>query len=423
MTITLPGRAREAAGHARPFERSAAAATLGLALLLGACSGQREGDAAGAPPVPAASAPGRAASAPPVGVTTVRAQRRDVPVLITTTGIVTPLSNVDLRPQVTSVVAKVHVKEGQLVRAGELLFTLDARADQANVAKAQAQVARDEAALADARRQLQRSRELLAQNFVSQGALDSNQTLVESQAALVAADRAALDAARLTLSYNRIAAPAAGRLGAINVYPGSVVQANQTSLVSVTQMAPIAVAFSLPQRHLADALAALKDGGAPVHADLPDAVGTLTGQLRFVDNTVDAASGTVKVKALFDNRTGQLWPGAFVNVSLTARVLKDAVVVPQASVIQGPRGAVVYVVQEGRAQPRAVQVLYAQGQDAAVSGVGAGERIVLEGRQNLRPGVSVVERDGEAATTGRASSAVTAGSSASASAAERPAAP
>lgn len=419
MTITLPGRPRAAAGPACPLHRSQAAlaGALGLALLLGACGGKREGDAAAGAPPAAASAPARAASAAPVGVSTVRAQRRDVPVLISTTGSVTPLASVDLRPQVTSVVAQVHVKEGQVVRAGERLFTLDARADQAGVAKAQAQLARDEAALADARRQLQRSRELLAQNFVSQGALDSNQTLVESQAALVAADRAALDAARLMLSYSRIHAPAAGRLGAINVFPGSVVQANQTSLVSVTQMAPVAVAFSLPQRHLADALAALEDGGASVHAELPDAAGTLTGRLRFVDNTVDAASGTVKVKALFDNRSGQLWPGAFVKVSLTARVLTDAVVLPQACVIQGPRGAVVYVVQEGRAQPRAVQVLYAQGQEAAVSGVGVGERVVLDGRQNLRPGVAVVERGSDAASAARAGSAPAAGAS------SRPAAP
>jgi RND family efflux transporter MFP subunit len=363
-------------------------------LLLAACSGQPEGAAAAAASSAAtsAAAPGAAASAPPVGVTTVRAQQRDLPVLITATGSVAPLSSVDVRPQVTSVVTRVHVKEGQFVRAGELLFTLDSRADETNIAKAQAQLAKDEAGLADARRQLQRSRELLAQNFVSQGALDSNQTLVDSQVALVAADRAAMDAVRLALSYNRITAPGAGRLGIINVFPGTAVQANQTTLVSVTQLDPIAVAFSLPQRHLADALAALKDGGAAVSALLPEAAGTLAGQLKFVDNAVDPASGTVKVKAQFDNREGKLWPGAFVNVSMTARVLKGAVVVPQATIIQSPRGTLVYAVQDGKAVPRPVQLLYAQGEDAAVSGLKPGERIVLDGRQNLRPGAVVVER-------------------------------
>ena len=372
-----------------------------------------------------AAAPGPAASAPPVGVTTARALQRDLPVLITATGTVAPLSSVDVRPQVTSLVTRVHVKEGQFVRAGDLLFTLDARADEANVAKARAQLARDEAALADAQRQLMRSRELLAQNFISQGALDTNRTLVESNTAAVNADRAALDATRLGLSYARITAPSAGRLGAINVYVGSSVQANQTTLVSVTQLDPIAVAFSLPQRHLADALAALKDGGAAVTALRPEsasnptaaapaamaASGTarapaaaasagLSGRLKFVDNAVDPTSGTVKVKAVFDNRDGLLWPGAFVNVAMTASVIKGAVMVPQAAIIQSARGALVYVVQDGKAQPRPVQVLYAQGDEAAVSGVKPGDRIVLDGRQNVRPGASVVERERQAGAGG-----------------------
>ena len=369
-----------------------------LAASLAGCNG-RPADSApeAATAASAASPPLLAASAPPVGVTTVRALQRDLPVLLTATGTVAPLSSVDVRPQVTSLVTKVHVKEGQFVRAGELLFTLDARADEANVAKAQAQLARDEAALADAQRQLARSRDLLAQNFVSQGALDSSRTLVESNTAAVNADRAALDAVRLGLSYARITAPSAGRLGAINVYPGSSVQANQTSLASVTQLDPIAVSFSLPQRHLADALAALKDGGALVTATRPESAGAasaaLQGRLKFVDNAVDPNSGTVKVKALFDNRDGKLWPGAFVSVAMMASVMKGAVVVPRAAVIQGARGALVYAVQDGKAVARPVQVLYAEGDDAAVSGVKPGERIVLDGRQNVRPGASVVERD------------------------------
>jgi multidrug efflux pump subunit AcrA (membrane-fusion protein) len=388
----------------------------------------------------AAAGPGGAASAPPVGITTVRAQVRDLPVLISATGTVAPLSSVDIRSQTTSLITKVHVKEGQFVKAGELLFTLDPRADEANVAKARAQLSRDEAALADAQRQLKRSQELLAQNFISQGALDTNQTNVQSQAAAVAADRAALDAARLGLSYTRISAPGAGRLGAINVFAGSSVQANVTSLVSLTQLDPIAVAFSLPQRYLADALAALKDGGAAVSAMPPESASTpsaaapaglviaapasaasgggregggaggrqaapppvpaLQGRLKFVDNAVDPTSGTVKAKAVFDNAAGKLWPGAFVNVAMTASVIKGAVVIPQAAIIQSPRGTVVYSVADGKAVPRPVQVLYAQGEDAAVSGLKPGERIVLDGRQNVRPGANVVERAREGGASG-----------------------
>lgn len=375
-----------------PLSLPAWALICGGVALCAACSGKPDV----APP---------ATGAPAVSVTTVRAAQRDLPVLLTATGTVAPLSSVDVRPQVTSVVSQVHVREGQMVRSGELLFTLDSRIDETNVAKAQAQLARDEASLADARRQLARSKELFAQNFISQGAVDTNQTAVESQSALVASDRAALDAARVSLSYAKVKAPSAGRVGASNVFAGSAVQANQTTLITLTQLDPIAVAFSLPQRHLPDVLDALKDGGAAVTATLPEGKERFSGRLKFVDNAIDASSGTVKVKALFANREGRLWPGAFVNVSMTARTLKNAVVIPQAAIVQTQRGTIVYAVQEGKAALRPVQLLYAQGDDAAVTGVNAGERIVLDGRQNLRPGVAVVERSGDAAgkPAGRAS--------------------
>ncbi len=390
-----------------------------LLALLAACNPAPETKTAAAS-APAGGASAAAPAGPPVSVTTVKAQQRDLPVLITATGTVAALSSVDVRPQTTSLVTQVHVKEGQFVKAGQLLFTLDPRADEANVAKARAQLARDEAALADAQRQLKRSQELLAQNFISQGALDTNQTAVMSQNAAVTSSRAALDAARLALSYTRIAAPGAGRLGAITVFPGSSVQANQTTLVSITQLDPITVAFSLPQRYLSDALAALKDGGARVaitspHA-APDATAPTEGRLKFVDNAVDATSGTVKVKAQFDNRDGKLWPGAFVNVAMTARTITGAVIIPQAAIIQSARGPLIYTVKDDKAQQRPVQVLYAQGEDAAVSGVQAGERIVLDGRQNLRPGATVVERarDGARAAPAGASGAATGAGSGSA---------
>ena len=331
----------------------------------------------------------------PVTVTTVRAQARDLPVLLKATGTVTPLASVDVRAQMTSVVSKVHVREGQFVKAGELLFTLDARTDEANVAKARAQLARDNAALADAQRQFARAQALFSQNFISQGALDTNQALVEAQTATVAADQAAMDATRVALSYARVIAPNSGRAGAITVFAGSAVQANITSLVTVTQLDPIAVSFNLPQRNLSDALLALKDGGAPVSARLTDGAvgaGAFSGRLKFVDNTVDAASGSVKVKAVFDNSDAKLWPGAFVEVSQTVSILKDVVVVPQAAVIQAARGPIVYLKEDGKAVQKPVQIVYAQGLDAAVTGVKAGDWVVLDGKQNLRPGTPLLER-------------------------------
>ena len=359
----------------------------------------------GAPAAGRAAAAG-AASAPPVSVTTVVAERRDWPLQIAANGVVTPLNTVDIRAQVSAVVTSVHIREGQFVKAGELLFSLDSRGDEANLAKAQAQLERDLAALADAERQLARSRDLLNQKFVSQSAVDTNLSLVESQRAAVSADRAAIAAAKVSLSYNRIVAPSAGRAGAINVFVGSYVQPSSPPLVTITQLDPIAVAFTLPQRDLPGVLAALRAGDAPVQAALPDDRGALDGRLVFVDNAVDAASGTVKVKAEFANRNLRLWPGAFVNVRLSVRTLAGVVVLPQAAIVQGLTAKTVFVVDaDGKAALRPVELLAAAGTEAAVSGVEPGIRVVVEGKQNLRPGNPVRERapDDAASGKGRAS--------------------
>ena len=359
----------------------------------GGVGGAVAGGGAAADAARPASGAASGGGGPPVSVTTVRAQQRDVDVTLDVTGTVTALNSVDVRSQVSSIITKVHIREGQFVKAGQPLFTLDSRNDEVNVAKARAQLARDTASLADAQRQLARSRDLLAQNFISQGAVDTTQTLVETQQAVVTADRAAVDAAQVGLSYTRIVAPSAGRAGAITVYPGTTVQPAATVLVTITQLDPIAVGFNLPQRNLADALRTLRSGGGKVTAVLPEGRGTAVGKLKFVDNAVDANSGTVKVKAEFDNAAEALWPGAFVGVQLAVQTLKDAVVVPQAAVIQGPRGAVVYTVgPDGKALSKRVDVLYANGPDAVASGVMAGDRVVVDGRQNVRPGSALIER-------------------------------
>jgi RND family efflux transporter MFP subunit len=370
--------------------------TLRLAAGLVTCvlmtaSGDKPGSAVGAGSTKTAATEATA-SGPAISVTTVIAGQRDVPVELEATGTVVPVTSVEVRPQVTSAIISVHVREGQFVRTGDLLFTLDSRADEANVARLRAQMAKDDAALADARRQLTRSRDLLDQKFISQGAVDTNQSLVDSQAALVAADRAAIDSARVALAYGRVTAPSAGRVGAVVVYPGTSVQANQTTLVTITQLDPIDVSFNVPQRNLGDVLAALKEGGATVTAALPESQSTVSGKLLFVDNAVDAASGTVKVKARFDNADSKLWPGAFVKATLNVRTLKAAVVVPQAAIIQNAKGTIVYVVEDGKAVQRPVQILAVENDDAAVTGVKVGEKVVLDGRQNLRPGAPVMER-------------------------------
>ena len=384
---------------------------IGIGVLIAAGSLVMRGrDAPAGSAASAAAASGAASGAgAPVSVSSIRGQKRDVDVVLEATGTVTALNSVDVRPQVSSTITKVHIREGQFVKQGQLLFTLDARNEEVNLTKAKAQLAKDMASLADAQRQLARSRDLFAQNFISQGAVDTNQTLVEAQQAVVASDRAAIEAAQVALSYSRIVAPSAGRAGAINVFAGSTVQPAGAALVTITQLDPIAVGFNLPQRNLGDALQALRGGGGKVSAVLPESRGVLTGRLQFVDNAVDAGSGTVRVKAEFANGDEKLWPGAFVNVRLSVQVLKDAVVLPQNAIITAPRGKIVYVVDStNKAAPRPVEVTYPFGEEAVVTGVRPGERIVVDGRQNLRPGATVIERaptDGARARRGAASGA------------------
>ena len=415
MTFAAVMRSRRVVGWA------AVAAVVAVAALAG-CGNEAkvagEGAAASGASAPAPAASGAAA----VSITTVRAQRRDVDVLLDATGTVTALNSVDVRPQIASVITQVHIREGQFVKAGQLLFTLDARSDEMTVARLRTQLGKELATLADAQRQLARSRELLAQNFISQGAVDTTQTVVDIQQAVVSGARAAIGSAQLVLSYNRIVAPSAGRAGAINVFVGTTVQPVGAALVTITQLDPIAVSFKLPQRHLNDVLLALRSApparagggksagagagagaGGKVTAVLPDQRGSAVGRLRFVDNAVDPNSGTVRVKAEFANHDELLWPGGFVSVRLAVRTLKDATVLPQAAVIQAPRGAIVYVVDaQNKAQARPVEVVYSAGLDAVVTGVQPGERIVVDGRQNLRGGVAVAERAASAASAASA---------------------
>ena len=370
------------------------------------------GTAPAAAPGPAAG-PGPAAPAPVVSVVTVKVEKRDLPVVLRAVGSAISLASVDIRPQVTSAITQVHFKEGQFVNKGDLLFTLDSRTDEANVAKAKAQLAKDQAALADAKRQLNRSRELVAQNFISGAAVDTAQTLVDSTDAVVASDVAAIQAAQVALSFGKIVSPHAGRAGVINTPVGSVVQANVTVLATIVKVNPIAVSFNLPQRDLADFLAAVSgQGNVKVTATLPEEKKPMVGKLQFVDNNVDAASRTVKLKAVFDNKDSKLWPGLFVNVGLTTKKIEDALVIPQAAIIQTVRGPVVYAVEDGKAVSKPIKVVLPAGPEAAVTGVVENDVIVVDGKQNLRPGVKVIERAKEAPKEGSKPDNAPAGSAA-----------
>ncbi|MEJ8813617.1 efflux RND transporter periplasmic adaptor subunit [Variovorax ureilyticus] len=330
----------------------------------------------------AGGAPGAGA---PALVTLAVARKQSVPVTVQVNGSVVSLNSVDLRPQVTNTVRQVHVKEGQFVKAGQLLFTLDDRPDQANLAKAKAQQQKDEAVLADLERQYRRNQELVAQNFIAKSAVDATLSQLEAQRAAVAADRAAVQSAEVALGYASLRAPIAGRIGAVNIYPGTLVQPT-LSLVTITQLDPIAVSFPVPEGKLQDLLAAAR-AHTPVEAVVPGRKETLKGQLNFVDNTVDPLIGTVRAKAVFDNADQSLWPGQFVETRVTVRTIEDATVVPASAVMMLSEGASVYVIDaEKKAARRKVESVYTFGTQVVVRGVQPGEQVVIEGKQNVRPG-------------------------------------
>ena len=330
-------------------------------------------------------------------VVTTRAQSRDVPVRLRSNGTVTSLQTVDIRAQVSNTVKQVHIREGQNVARGELLFSLDSRPEDAAIRKAEAQVEKDKADLGTAGRNLERNLDLFKQKFISQAALDTAQNSVDTLTAQLRVDTAALESARVTRAYDEIHAPFAGRTGTISVREGSLVQpgtgANPGSiLVSVTQIDPVAVSFTLPEKELPGLQAALRAGPVPVTVVSQDGAGKLTGKVTFVDNAVDTATGTIKVKAEFANAEGRLWPGQYVNVELAARTLANATVIPPQAVQTGPDSRFVYVVgEDNKVVSKPVTLAYVEETLAVVDGVAPGSRVVVEGAQNLRPGSSVSE--------------------------------
>ncbi|MYM87425.1 efflux RND transporter periplasmic adaptor subunit [Rugamonas sp. FT82W] len=324
----------------------------------------------------------------PTTVSVIAPVRQDVPVVLQANGTVTPISTVDLHPQTTSTIAKVHIKEGQFVKSGELMFTLDDRSERANLDKAQAQVARDQAALADYERQYKRAQELLAKSFIAQGAVDTLKSQVDSARALLQADIAAARSVGVDASYTSIRSPMNGRVGAINVYPGSLVQL-ATSLTTVTQLDPINVSFTLPESALAGLLQAQHEGPVPVKV-VQGGGQEISGALSFIDNTVDPVAGVIRVKAQFDNKDTRLWPGQYVNTKLVSQVLKDAMVIPQNAIISNTRGTFIYAVDADHAAKVVnIKRLYSFGDNAAVSGLSGTEQVIVDGKQNLRPGGKV----------------------------------
>lgn len=318
-------------------------------------------------------------------------------------GNVIALDDVDVRPQKNGTVEKIHFKEGDELKRGQLLFSLDNRDDVANVARLEATVLGTQALVSAAERDLTRSKDLADRNFASPAALDASRDKLDAAKALLAQNKAAVDQARVSLSYTAIRAPFDGRAGVIGVRPGSLVTSNatSTSMVKITRMNPIGVSFSLPERDLPILLAGQRQGPMKVSVDL-DSDHLLKGEVVFLDSTVDRTSGTIAVKAKLENDERRVWPGQYVTVKIVAGEVKDAVVLPSQAIVNGPNGRLVYIVKDDQtvaAQP--VVLVRIVDEKAVLKGIGPGIKVVLEGGQNLRPGSKVQEVNDDAKGSGR----------------------
>jgi multidrug efflux system membrane fusion protein len=357
--------------------------------------------AAGQPP---GAAQPRQGGPPPAPVIVVAARTASVPVTLGVIGNVQAYSAVAVRSQVDGQIREVHFREGQAVKKGDLLFTLDPRPYEAALRQAEANLAKDTALLDKARTDLARLESLVAKDFTSRANYDTAKANVAALEATIKADEAMVEQARLKLEYTRISAPIDGRVGSILVNAGNLVRANDnaagSTLVVLNQIRPIYVQFSVPESHISAIRARMAEGRIAVKAQVPQedrvpAEGTLT----FINNAVDTATGTILLKATFANDDDRLVPGQFVNVTVELAVIAEAVIVPPAAVQVGQRGYYIYVVKaDSTVELRLVRTgIRTEHAIVIEDGLKPGERVVTEGQLRLRPGARVAVRPSAAA--------------------------
>ena len=354
----------------------------------GAAQGQGRGGTAGA-------GAGRARETVPVSVAT--AVQKSVPLQLRAVGNVEPYTTVSVKSQVTGVLNQAHFKEGQDVKKGQLLFTIDPRPLEAALKQAEANLARDAAQLKNLREQVKRYAELFDKDYVSKEQYDQIKTNADAAEAIVDADKAAVENAKVQLSYCYIYSPVNGQVGSLLVNEGNLVRVNDgTPLVVINQITPINVSFSVPEQHLTDLRRHMAGGRLQVQARFQADEGKAEqGMLAFVDNAVDRSTGTIKLKAEFINKDRRLWPGQFVNVALTLSTQADAVVIPSEAIQVGPDGQQLFIVKEDRrVEVRPVTVGPTQeGESIIAKGLAAGEIVVREGQFLLGPGSRVDIRE------------------------------
>lgn len=332
-----------------------------------------------------------------VAVEISKAVRQSVPVDVDAIGTVTPISSVALKSRVETTIVSVHFDDGARVKQGDLLFTLDARQIDAQIEQAEGTLARDQAQLAGAQRDLKRYSELIGKGATTQVNLDNAQTQADILIGTIKADQAALDNLKVQKSFTIIRAPFDGRISAANVKVGNFVRpADTAALATINQMAPVYVSFAVPQSVLNDLRDAMSAGAAQVIASVPGRAASETGQVAMVENSVDATTGMVMVRGIMDNRRETLWPGTLVNTRLIVRN-EDAVVVPSAAVQRSQNGDFVFVVADGKAKVQPVTVVRTSAGTSIVSaGLNGGESVVTEGQLLLSEGTLVQPREPKA---------------------------
>lgn len=329
---------------------------------------------------------------PPALVMVAPATQANVPLLIKAIGNMEASESVAIRSQISGELTSVAFREGQEVQKGALLFQLDARSYQAALKKSEASLTRNQTILSNAGKDYLRYSQLVKDGIVTQEQAEGYRTRAESAEADVVADKAAVESARTQLSYCTITAPISGRLGALMIDRGNVVKANETVLVTINKLTPINASFSISGKELEALKRQMSSGRISVAAELPEATSTsVQGVVSFIDNTIDPGTGTIRVKALFENRKKLLWPGQFVNLSMTLAVLNNAVVVPSQAIQTGQKGLFVFVVlPDGTAEIRPVSVGPVSGGMTVIEkGVQPGDQVVIDGQMRVLPGGKV----------------------------------
>jgi membrane fusion protein, multidrug efflux system len=342
------------------------------------------------PQPPSAGGPPR--GLPPAPVTVAPARVMAVPITIGAIGNAQPFTTVQVKAQIEGLVTDVHFKDGDSVKKGDLLFTLDPRPFEALLRQAEANLAKDKALLVRAKADLARFESLVERDFASRARYEEAKANVAALEATVLADEALVEQARIRLGYTKIHAPMDARAGAVLVSAGNLVKANETAMVVLNQVRPIYIAFSVPEARIDEVRRRMAAGAVKATAFLPGEDGPVAeGALSFIDNNVDRTTGTIQLRATFENADGRLVPGQFANVVVRLATLDGAIVVPSAAIQTGQRGTFVFVVKDdmtAEVRPVTVGIVFDGG--SVVTGVKAGERVVTVGQLRLRPGARVV---------------------------------